>query len=139
MWESGYFPPRHIIMRKPTKTKAGEPATNKPRKPSLAKEAAAKYETPPRTAEKTSNSDSKGRVVLGPKHANKLFRVTEEPDGNILLEPVVTIHEREIWLYRNPTAMAMVQKGIEESKAGKGKYLGSFAKYADIDIDEDED
>ena len=93
----------------------------------------------PTPGPKTSNADAKGRVVLGPKYANKLFRVSEQPDGNLLLEPIVTVHEREAWLFQNPEALAMVMQGIAESKAGKGKYLGSFAQYADIDIDADDD
>ena len=90
-----------------------------------------------RITAKTSNADSKGRIVLGPNHANKMFRVSEQPDGNLLLEPVVVMHEREVWLFQNPEALAMVQQGIAESRAGKGKYLGSFAQYADLDIDDE--
>lgn len=90
----------------------------------------------PISATKTSNSDAKGRVVLGPKHANKMFRVSEQPDGNLLLEPVVAVHEREVWFYKNPEAQAMVQEGIRQSRAGKGKDLGSFAEFANDDTDE---
>lgn len=88
---------------------------------------------------KTSNADAKGRVVLGPQHANKMFRVSEQPDGNLLLEPVVAVHEREVWFYRNPEAQAMVQEGIRQSRAGETVSLGSFAQYADLDIEDDED
>ena len=88
---------------------------------------------------KTSNADAKGRVVLGPKYAHKMFRVSEQPDGNLLLEPVVAVHEREVWFYRNPEAQAMVQEGIRQSRAGETVFLGSFAQYADLDIDDDED
>jgi hypothetical protein len=82
---------------------------------------------------KTTNADSKGRVTLGPPHANRTFRISAEPNGNLILEPVVVVHEREAWLYRNPEAMAMVRKGIEQSKKGKGKYLGSFAGFAELE------
>ena len=95
------------------------------------KEASAAYGSPVRT----SNADSKGRVVLGAQFANKMFRVSEQPDGNLLLEPVVAVHEREAWLYHNPEALASVRRGIEESKAGKGEYLGSFSKYANDNKD----
>jgi len=88
---------------------------------------------------KTSNADAKGRVVLGPKYANKLFRVSEQPDGNLLLEPVVTVHEREAWLFQNPEALAMVMKGIAESKSGNTVYRGSFAQYLEIDTEEDDE
>ena len=87
---------------------------------------------------KTSNSDSKGRVVLGPQYANKMFRMSEQPDGNLLLEPVVTVHEREVWFYKNPEVQAMVQEGIRQSRSGKGKYLGSFAQYANLEIDDED-
>lgn len=87
---------------------------------------------------KTSNSDAKGRVVLGPQHANKMFRVSEQPDGNLLLEPVVAVHEREVWFYRNPEVQAMVQEGIRQSRAGETVSLGSFAQYADLDIDDED-
>jgi hypothetical protein len=85
---------------------------------------------------RTSNSDAKGRVVLGPQHANKMFRLSELPDGNLLLEPVVAVHEREVWFYRNSEAQAMVLEGIRQSRARETVSLGSFAHYADLDIDE---
>ena len=97
------------------------------------------YATSATVLKKTSNADAKGRVVLGPKYANKMFRVSEQPDGNLLLEPVVAVHEREVWFYRNPEAQAMVQEGIRQSRAGETVFLGSFAQYADLDIDDDED
>jgi len=88
---------------------------------------------------RTAQSDSKGRVALGRLFANKMFRVSEQPDGNVLLEPVVTVHEREAWFFQNPEVQAMVQEGIRQSREGKGQYLGSFAEHADADIDDDED
>ena len=86
----------------------------------------------------TSNSDAKGRLVLGPKFANKMFRISEQPDGNLLLEPVLAVHEREVWLYRNALARAMVGEGIQQSREGKGKSLGSFAQFANLEIDEED-
>ncbi len=90
-------------------------------------------------ARKTNTADSKGRLGLGARFANKMFRITMQPDGNILLEPVVAVHEREVWFFRNPEAQAQVQEGIRQSRAGETVYLGSFAQYADIDTDDDED
>lgn len=87
---------------------------------------------------KVANSDAKGRITLGPAHANKTFQVVQDPGGNLVLEPVELVHEREAWLFRNPDALEMVRRGIEQSKQGKGKYLGSFSQFADIEI-EDED
>ena len=99
------------------------------------KKSATKPASTAASIKKTSNSDAKGRVVLGPRYANKMFRVSEQPDGNVLLEPVVTVHEREVWLFNNPEALQMVRQGIRESQEGKGTYVGSFADYADLDVD----
>lgn len=89
-----------------------------------------------RSAQKTSYADAKGRIVLGSRYANKMFRVSEQRDGNLLLEPVVAVHEREVWFYRNPEAQLAVQQGIQESRQGKGQYLGSFGEFADDADDE---
>lgn len=86
---------------------------------------------------KTSSADAKGRFGLGAKYANKQFRLSEQPNGNLVLEPMVTIHEREVWFYKNPEAQAMVQEGIHESQKRKVVSLGSFAEYADTDDDGD--
>lgn len=82
-------------------------------------------------ASKTSNADAKGRIVLGPRHANKMFRVSEQPDGNLLLEPMVTVHEREAWFFKNPQVQEVVQEGIRQSRAGETSYFGSFAEHAE--------
>lgn len=42
-----------------------------------------------------ANTDSKGRLVLGASQANKMFRVSLMANGNLLLEPVVVVHEQE--------------------------------------------
>ncbi|MBI1756887.1 MAG: hypothetical protein HYR64_07260 [Fimbriimonas ginsengisoli] len=81
-------------------------------------------------------ADEQGKLSLGRRHSNRLFRVSEQPDGNLLLEPVVMVHEREAWLYRNPVAFEAVKRGIEESRAGLARPAGPFIQYAD---DEDEE
>lgn len=89
------------------------------------KEAAAVYTKVP--LPKLNSSDSKGRVALGTANANKLWQVEEQPDGSILLTPMVAVPEREVRFYKNPEAQAMVQQGSEQSQTGKTIYLGSFA------------
>lgn len=42
---------------------------------------------------------------------------------------------RELWLWTNPVAMASLDRGLKELGDGKGVSLGSFAAYADDDID----
>jgi len=54
--------------------------------------------------------------------------------GQILLTPH-TIHPREAWLYKNPKALASLRRGLRQAAEGKLHYLGSFAKYADDEID----
>ena len=82
--------------------------------------------------------DSAGRIVIGKKYRDKQFSVQPQPNGDILLSPVVVRHEREAWLYENPETMASVKRGLDQSGRGEGKFLGSFAQYADHD-DSDED
>ena len=88
-------------------------------------------------ASHTTQADATGRIELGTEFANKLYRITLQPDGNLLLEPMVAVHEREVWFYRNPEVQAMVQEGILQSRAGMGRYMGSFAQYIDLDVEDD--
>ena len=83
-----------------------------------------------KSAEITVRPDAKGRITLG-KLAEGLsgFKVTKNSDGSFHLLPLKEIPEREMWLYRNPEAMAAVLEGLEDSKAGRVHDLGSFAHY----------
>lgn len=47
-----------------------------------------------------------------------------------------SIPENQRWLWQNPEALAMVLRGLQEAASGKGRYLGSFAEYADLEIDD---
>ena len=84
----------------------------------------------PKSTEITVRPDAKGRITLG-KLAEGLsgFKVTKNSDGSFHLLPLKEIPERELWLYRNPEAMAVVLEGLADSKAGRVHDLGSFAKY----------
>ena len=84
----------------------------------------------PKSTEITVRPDAKGRITLG-KLAEGLsgFKVTKNSDGSFHLLPLKEIPEREMWLYRNPEAMAAVLEGLEDSKAGRVHDLGSFAHY----------
>jgi hypothetical protein len=124
-------------MAKPSTNKTSATFGEVVKRDSVADKPQAKLETKSGTLKKTSNSDAKGRVVLGPQFANKMFRVSEQADGNVLLEPVVTVHEREVWFYKNPAVQAMVQVGIRQSRAGETVYLGPFGQYADLDVDDE--
>ena len=83
--------------------------------------------------------DSLQRVSLTrllSKEERKLFssfRAYKEPDGRIVLEPLVEVPAKEHWIYKNPAALASLMKGMEDAKAGRIKERGSFAKYVKED------
>ena len=64
------------------------------------------------------------------------FLIYVNEAGQILLDPSVSVPVREVWLYRNPAALAKVQEGLAELAKGEYHDLGSFAKYADDNIGE---
>lgn len=82
-------------------------------------------------------TDDRGRITIGNEAKGKTYQVLVNDLGQILLEPVITIPERERWLFENPEALASVKQGLKESAEGKAKYLGSFAQYADLEIDDE--
>ena len=63
------------------------------------------------------------------------FRVYVNAAGQILLDPAVTVPVREMWLYRNPVALAKVREGLAQAGEGDLHDIGSFAKFADDEID----
>lgn len=80
--------------------------------------------------------DAKGRINLG-KLAQGVssFRAWRLEDGNIILEPFTEIPAREKWLFNNEVALGAVKAGLEQAAARQTRSLGSFAQYADEDID----
>jgi hypothetical protein len=76
-------------------------------------------------------ADSRGRLSLGSNASEKQFRVLVNAEGQILLDPVVVIPEREAWLFRDLQAATSVLRGIEQAKAGDVRDVGSFAPYVD--------
>jgi hypothetical protein len=88
--------------------------------------------------EQTFRLDSKGRITLG-KLAEGVssFRATRDSEGKITLIPYVEIPAREMWLYQNTKALAAVEEGLRDVAAGRIVSMGSFAKYANVDLDED--
>jgi hypothetical protein len=47
-----------------------------------------------------------------------------------------TLPPAEPWLDQNPEAKAMLERGLKQAAVGKTEYVGSFAQYADLDIDD---
>jgi hypothetical protein len=84
---------------------------------------------------KVVRSDSRGRIPLGPKATDRDFRIEYGEDGTISLTPVVFISEREAWLYKNPSAIEQVRSGLADAAEGRVREAGSFAEYADTEIE----
>ncbi len=83
-------------------------------------------------------TNEEGNFTLGEAAKAKVYRVLTNDAGQILLDPIdiekIPLEQR--WLWQNPEALAMVLRGIQEAAEGKGHYLGSFAQYADLEIDD---
>lgn len=83
----------------------------------------------------TAKIDAKHRLLIkGP--AEEHYRIYRNEDGQILLDPQVMVPAREAWLFKNKKALASVRRGLKQAAEGKGRYLGSFAKYAKEDLDD---
>ena len=83
-------------------------------------------------------TNEQGNLTLGEAAKAKVYRVLTNDAGQILLDPIdlESLPENQRWLWQNPEALAMVQRGIQQAAEGKGRYLGSFAQYADLEIDD---
>jgi hypothetical protein len=86
--------------------------------------------------EATASIDQAGHASLGAQAVAGEYRILINPAGQILLDPIAHRPEPEQWLWQNPEAIAAVRQGIEQAKAGQVKDLGSFAAYADLEIDD---
>jgi len=80
--------------------------------------------------------DSKGRINLG-KMAQGVssFRAYQTAEGNIILEPFAEIPAREKWLFDNSEALNSVRAGLADAAEEKTITRGSFAQFAEEDID----
>jgi len=73
--------------------------------------------------------DSRKRISLTkllPGRKVSSVRAYKEND-RIILEPMVEIPAREVWLYENKIALGKVKKGLSQKGTVK---RGSFAKYS---------
>ena len=70
------------------------------------------------------NMDTKQRICLGrllskeERDAFSSFRVYREA-GKFILEPLIEVPAKSHWIYKNPEAMASLQRGLEDIKAGR--------------------
>ena len=82
-------------------------------------------------------TDDKGRIILGRDFSGKSYRVAVSADGEILLTPVVVMPERDMWLYKNPQALALFQQGLADAQAGRVTAAEDFSQYAADEIEDE--
>ncbi|HAI13592.1 MAG TPA: hypothetical protein DCM28_17935 [Phycisphaerales bacterium] len=66
-----------------------------------------------------TNTDSKGRVTLGPRFANREVVIEEINESSLRIILASAIPVNEAWLYANKKALAAVRKGLNQARAGK--------------------
>ena len=77
--------------------------------------------------------DDRRRVAL-PKPLIKdgvSFQVWVNSEGQILLEPQVTIPASELWVFENKEILASLDRAMVESMNGQTVNRGSFAEYVE--------
>ena len=74
--------------------------------------------------------DSKGRLVLGSKFANRLVIVDDSDETRIVITPAKAVPEHEAWLYGNDAAMKSVLVGLQQAQ--EEKYANNRP---DVDVD----
>lgn len=80
--------------------------------------------------------DEAGYINLGQVAKGKSYRLLISDTGQILLDPIDHLPEREQWLWLNKVALNSVQRGVTQVAAGERQHLGSFAQHADLEIDD---
>ena len=77
--------------------------------------------------------DERKRVVLKKVQIENgiSYNIYVNKQGQILLDPQVTIPASELWIFDNKDVLAAVDKGMAESANGQLIKRGSFAEYVD--------
>ena len=78
-------------------------------------------------------ADKNGRVLLPKGFAGQTVIVEQVDENEVRITKATVLPNREIWLWRNPTAIGMVLQGIDEAKAGE------FVSGPDLDADAGDD
>ena len=71
-----------------------------------------------RTQPRQKNADSKGRVTVGDRFANRAVIVEQRSEDKVVVRLARVIPERESWLYENPKALASVRRGHDQARKG---------------------
>jgi hypothetical protein len=87
-----------------------------------------------------AEADNRGRVTIARAGARpgRRYRVYANVDGLVVLEPVVSIPEREMLAWENPPLAQQIRDGVAEAEAGATADLGSFAQFLN-ETDDDEE
>jgi len=67
----------------------------------------------------TKTVDSKGRLTLGTRFANRTVIVRAIDETEVVITLASVIPEREAWLYKNQKAKTLVAVGLEQAAAGR--------------------
>ncbi len=80
-----------------------------------------------------AETDNRGRVSLGRAGASpgRRYRVAVNADGVLLLTPVVSIPERELLVWQDPSLADRIRQAVTAAEAGQTMDLGSFREHAD--------
>ena len=71
-----------------------------------------------RTQASHKSTDSKGRVTLGGHFANRAVIVEHRGEDEVIVRLARVIPEREVWLYKNTEALALVRRGLAQARKG---------------------
>ena len=82
--------------------------------------------------------DGRHRVTLGKAldgiDPDAAFAVYRDELGRIILDPQVSIPAREAWLFRNPKAIQVVRRGLQDAAEGNARsYRGMAALVDDVE------
>ena len=83
-------------------------------------------------------ADERGRLPMAKTGVRKddRYAVAVNDDGQILLTPLVSIPRRELIVWENQMLRESLARGLAEAAAGGTESLGSFAQYADEDLED---
>jgi hypothetical protein len=71
--------------------------------------------------DKSVKPDNKRRVVLPAVLVKEgiTYRIYTNSDGQIVLDPQVTIPASESWVFNSPDILALVQRGLSDAAEGR--------------------
>jgi hypothetical protein len=78
------------------------------------------------TVKESARTDERGRLTLGSVASSTTFHVLRNEYGQILLDPVVQVPERELRIWQDSNKFASLSRAIEQAEADETISLGSF-------------